>query len=91
MRLVGALDVYTVEHFSAYMSDLDRGGDALTLDLTDVSLIDSSGIAALLRLTGGGRPTLICPSTSLRRLFDVTGLGSVFRFSDEAPSTPDLP
>ena len=58
------------------------------IDLTDVTLLDSSGLGALVSLlnrarTGDGQLGLICPHRRLRRVFEITGLRRAFVFGDD--------
>ncbi|MEV4494492.1 STAS domain-containing protein [Micromonospora arborensis] len=74
LRLAGELDYDTAPDLVAAAADL-RGDEQVLIDLTGVTLCDSSGLSALLvvhrsagaiRLTGVGR--------HLQRLLDRTGL-----------------
>ena len=58
------------------------------IDLTDVTLLDSSGLGALVSLlnrarAGQGQLGLICPHRRLRRVFEITGLRRAFVFGDD--------
>ena len=58
------------------------------IDLTDVTLLDSSGLGALVSLlnrarAGEGQLGLICPHRRLRRVFEITGLRRAFVFGDD--------
>ncbi|MBI2684280.1 MAG: STAS domain-containing protein [Actinobacteria bacterium] len=75
--LRGELDVYTVDAFHRKAGSVPVNG-TLTVDLSEVELVDSSGLAALIRLAGGRTPTLVCPDPAIRRLFTVTGLERCF-------------
>ncbi|MEW2371315.1 STAS domain-containing protein [Streptomyces sp. NPDC048387] len=51
VALAGELDVYTVAHVEAALTDLTRGtGEELLLDLSDITFCDSSGVALFLRV-----------------------------------------
>ena len=63
------------------------------IDLTDVTLLDSSGLGALVSLlnrarTGHGQLGLICPHRRLRRVFEITGLRRAFVFGDDLDGAP---
>lgn len=79
----GSFDIYSMPVLRAELDRLAEGGD-LVVDLSEVTLIDSAGLGALLRLrnrarhAGSGRFGLICPRKRLRRVFDITGLRSEF-------------
>ncbi len=68
---------------SAASSLLEIEGDGLTLDLTNLGFIDSSGISELLRvrqlvIDRGGDFVLKNPSPAVHRILDITGLLAVF-------------
>ena len=61
----------------------EAAGKTVVVDMTKVAFIDSSGLSALLaglRLARnhGGTVRLVGVSPSIRRIFDVTGLGEQF-------------
>ncbi len=83
VALRGSIDIYSVPGLRPALERLADGGD-LVVDLSEVTLIDSSGLGALMRLrnrsrrAGTGRFGLVCPRRRLRRVFDLTGLRSEF-------------
>ena len=86
--LGGELDIYTVSGFRQDLEDLDPASTPLVIDLTDVTLLDSSGLGALVSLlnrarSGEGQLGLICPHRRLRRVFEITGLRRAFVFGDD--------
>lgn len=86
--LAGELDIYTVAGFRTDIEDVDASCCTLVIDLTDVSLLDSSGLGALVSLlnqsrSGTGRLGLVCPHRRLRRVFEITGLRRAFIFGDD--------
>lgn len=86
--LGGELDIYTVAGFRRYLEDIDAGATPVVIDLTDVTLLDSSGLGALVSLlnrvrAGEGQLGLICPHRRLRRVFEITGLRRAFVFGDD--------
>lgn len=88
--LGGELDIYTVAGFRRYLEDVDAGAAPVVIDLTDVTLLDSSGLGALVSLlnrvrAGDGQLGLICPHRRLRRVFEITGLRRAFVFGDDLP------
>lgn len=88
VSLAGEFDVYTV---SAFRSELERVGHfarPIIVDLSGVTLLDSSGIGALVALlnqarSDGGKVGVICPHRPLRRVFEITGLRNAFVFGDD--------
>ncbi len=86
--LGGELDIYTVAGFRQYLEDIDASASPLVIDLSDVSLLDSSGLGALVSLLNRvradeGQLGLICPHRRLRRVFEITGLRRAFVFGDD--------
>ena len=91
--LQGELDVYKVGRFSAAVDGVNASAPVV-VDLSGVDLVDSSGLAALMRLSHRVRPTLCC-SQSLVRVLTITGLLEQFDIAgpDGEPRTgpPPLP
>ena len=88
VTLGGELDIYTVGSFRQDLEVLDPASAPLVIDLTDVTLLDSSGLGALVSLlnrarAGQGQLGLICPHRRLRRVFEITGLRRAFVFGDD--------
>jgi anti-sigma B factor antagonist len=88
VTLGGELDIYTVGSFRQDLEQLDPAASLLVIDLTDVTLLDSSGLGALVSLlnrarAGQGQLGLICPHRRLRRIFEITGLRRAFVFGDD--------
>lgn len=91
VTLDGELDIYTVPNFR---QDIDRYNPAerqMVVDLTGVTLLDSSGLGSLVsilnRARGGvGQLGVICPGDHLRNVFEVTGLRRAFVFGDDLES-----
>ncbi|MGE0028705.1 MAG: STAS domain-containing protein [Thermoleophilia bacterium] len=88
VTLGGELDIYTVAGFRHDLEEVDPAARPLVIDLTDVTLLDSSGLGALVSLlnrarTGDGQLGLICPHRRLRRVFEITGLRRAFVFGDD--------
>ena len=88
VTLGGELDIYTVAGFRHDLENVDPAAKPLVIDLTEVTLLDSSGLGALVSLlnrarTGEGQLGLICPHRRLRRVFEITGLRRAFVFGDD--------
>lgn len=88
LSLDGELDIYTVGGFRQESDKIDPGATQVVVDLTDVSLLDSSGLGALVSLlnrarAAGGLLGVICPQRHLRRVFEITGLRRAFVFGDD--------
>ena len=62
--------------------------DEITLDLRDVSFIDSSGLGVLvgalkrLREAGGDRFAIVGAQDAVRKIFSITGLNTMFDLVD---------
>ncbi len=86
--LSGELDIYTVAGFRQEIEDVDPAETQLVVDLSEVTLLDSSGLGALVSLlnqarVSEGRLGLVCPHRRLRRIFEITGLRRAFVFGDD--------
>lgn len=91
VSLSGELDIYTVPGFRRDMGAVDPVSTRIVVDLSDVTLLDSSGLGALLSMLnrsheGEGDLALVCPHRHLRRVFEVTGLREAFAFGDDIDS-----
>ena len=84
LELAGEVDLHTVEALRAGISEgIDAGARALVVDLSGVTLIDSSGLGALVggfrRLhERGGDLVVVCCDPSIRKVFEITLLDGVF-------------
>jgi anti-sigma B factor antagonist len=77
-RLSGELDLSNVPQFDQDLEpELVRGGD-ITLDLSELRFLDSSGLRAVIRaalsLEGRGRLVLAAPSEGVQRVLALAGL-----------------
>jgi anti-sigma B factor antagonist len=90
LDLTGEVDSYNSPRLKERMTALlDEGTANLTLNLTDVEYIDSTGLGTLVaglkraKEMGGGI-RLICPRSEIYKVFTITGLVRVFdMFEDE--------
>lgn len=77
-RLVGEMDISNAETLYAVLDKEGAGEGDITLDLSELSFIDSSGIRVLLRtmdrLEGRGKLVLLSPSSSVRHVLSLMGL-----------------
>ena len=87
IRLLGELDMSTAPRLRDELVRLTSDGARLvTLDLSDLAFIDSTGlsvlITALKRLRQqGGDLTLRSPTPGTRKVLEITGLTQVFSIS----------
>ena len=92
VALAGPLDIYSVPGFRENVDPHSRPGDQIVIDLTEITLIDSYGLGALVRLRnqaqrdGPGHLGLVCPRRHLRRVFEITGLRQAFVFGPDLPA-----
>ena len=81
VRLVGELDASNAEALLDDLSPELSEGATLTLDLAELSFIDSMGLRSLLRaaaaLGNDGRLILHRPQRSVARTFELVGLEKV--------------
>ena len=80
VSIAGELDIATVPLVSAALQDEPAAGaEAIVVDLSGVTFMDSTGLAALMTLqrdidARGGRLVIACPEGPARLLFDVAGV-----------------
>ena len=79
LRLTGELDLATVNDLQETVAALvDRAPEHLIVDLSDVTFMDSSGIALLLQVSQRlPRTELRNPSPLIRRVLDLTALTEI--------------
>lgn len=80
MSVVGEVDVATAPRFAACLDEVPVTAPMLVIDLSEVSLLDSTGLGVLLKCnerTGGGRVRLVAPSPQLRKVFAIVALDQV--------------
>ena len=90
-RLVGELDLVTVPAFEQRVEGLRaEGARHLTLDLADLSFIDSTGLSALVATlkryrADGGNVILRSPTRATTKVLEISGLLQVFTIEGAAP------
>ncbi|HYT77982.1 MAG TPA: STAS domain-containing protein [Actinomycetota bacterium] len=77
-RLIGELDISNAETLAAVLDrEVDEQGD-ISLELSELTFMDSSGIRVLLRamdrLNGRGKIMLVSPTSSVRHVLSLMGL-----------------
>lgn len=86
--LEGELDIATSEQLRGELLRLiDDGCRALVVDMSDLALIDSTGLGVLVGvlkriLQHGGEMQLRAPRPAARKVFVITGLDRVFTIVD---------
>jgi anti-anti-sigma factor len=91
LRLVGELDVASVGKLRSMLDTLPPGGEAVIIDLAELSFMDSSGLHAFEEyagaLNGSGPLVLENVPLNIRRVFAITGVdqnpGIELRSGDE--------
>jgi len=87
VRLSGELDVSTAPQLRDELVRVStEGAQLVTVDLTDLAFIDSTGLSVLINALKhlrrqGGDMALRSPSPSTRRVLEITGLTEVFAIS----------
>jgi anti-sigma B factor antagonist len=87
-EMTGELDVSNSERLRAELLQLlDEGCRDLTIDMSGLALIDSTGLGVLVGvmkrvLQHGGQMQLRAPRPAARKVFDITGLDRVFTIID---------
>lgn len=84
VHLRGRFDAFEVEEFRASLEALQtKGATRISVDLSAVSFIDSTGLAELVRAmkrcrTAGGDLTLLTPSDPVQVILELTRLDAAF-------------
>lgn len=79
IRVAGEIDLTNADSFAERILEHAEDAVAVTLDLSELTYFDSTGIAALSRLKHQfGRGLTIIPSPIVRRALEIVGLGDRF-------------
>ncbi len=87
IRLAGEIDLGTAPQLKQAVDGHARIGQTLTIDLREVTFVDSMGLAALVRaqhraVARGGRLQLVAPGERVLAVFRMTLLDRIFRWVD---------
>ena len=78
LKITGELDVATAPELSKALLDLSPANSHVTLDLTELTFIDSCGIRAILSLArsdnGDGPVVLLNPTEAVSRVLEILDL-----------------
>jgi anti-sigma B factor antagonist len=94
LKLTGELDTESVPAFEAVLErQFGAGASGLTLDLSELVFIDSTGLAAIVLASrlcerDGCALEIVPGPRAVQRLFEVTGLVDVLPFSDAPDPRP---
>lgn len=90
--LRGELDLLTAPQLTnRFLHAIDRAAGDVVLDVRRLEFCDSSGLAALVRLSQHlqiGTVTIAGPRPIVRRLLEVSGMIDVFVVTDGGPADP---
>jgi anti-sigma B factor antagonist len=95
VRIVGELDVVTAPGLEQRLGELcDEGARCLTVDLSSLAFIDSSGLSALVTTlkryrAEGGDVVLRSPTRPTAKVLEISGLDQVFTIEDNGHSGKD--
>ena len=78
LRVAGELDINTVPHLWASLSFAFEPDEPVRVDMSAVTFIDSSALAALIATADERGMQILDPSPQVRRLLSITGLGDRF-------------
>ncbi len=84
VRVTGDLDCYTAPQLrAALLALVEDGTQHVTLDIGDSQFVDSTGLSVLVGglkrfRDQGGNMVLKAPTPATRKLFEITGLHTVF-------------
>ena len=78
LKLVGELDLATAAELTSAALDLSMAGTLRSLDVSELTFVDSCGLHAILTLArsvnGDGPLVIVNPTPSVRRVFEIMGL-----------------
>ena len=83
VRLLGELDMATADRLREALVRLGDGTELVTVDLSELTFIDSTGLSVLISALKrvrqqGGDMALRSPSPGTRKVLEITGLTEVF-------------
>jgi anti-sigma B factor antagonist len=85
VRISGEIDLSSVTGLEVQVDDLvTRRAEQVDLDLSELSFMDSSGIALLLRITNHFGPVEVTGANQLiRRVVEATGLAEILKLGQD--------
>ena len=94
VAVAGQIDLYTAPELKVALSEaILEGAQRVTVDLSGTTFMDSTGLGVLVgakkRLRAlDGSIAIVCPDTSIRRLFEISGLVHLFEIYDSRAAMP---
>ena len=94
VALTGELDLATAPQLRERVGVLfERGENEVTLDLTHLDFIDSTGLSVFVMVfnrvqAAGGAMFIRNPSLAVMRIFEITGLASIFTIATDGEPVP---
>lgn len=85
--LRGEIDAHTAPHFAARFEPLPAGvDDVVTIDMSEVTFMDSSGLRVLIELNRRARESGVAmivraPSRAVARIIEISGLSGIIEVS----------
>jgi anti-sigma B factor antagonist len=89
VSVAGEIDVASAPSLAAKLEEVvDRGRVEIVLDLSEVTFLDSSGLAVLVKylkrvLPAGGQIRLVVTNRAVRQAIEITHLDTVFAVYDD--------
>jgi anti-sigma B factor antagonist len=94
VELAGELDLATAPRLRDRLALLSEGGeDQITIDLTHLDFVDSTGLSVLVMAftraqSTGGSVVMRNPSSAVMRIFEITGLATLFTVVADGEPVP---
>ena len=83
LRIAGEIDLASTAAVEARVAELCRGAAKVVVDLSDVTFMDSSGLAMLLRTRDAiGDVAIVAASRPVGRIVQAAGLTAVLHLDD---------
>jgi anti-sigma B factor antagonist len=92
LRLIGELDISGIDALAQAIAAAGDGAAPLTLDMSALTFMDSSGLRELLRAAREPQEQMIrllAPSPSVRRVLEIAGVLSAFEIVEPDAASSD--
>ena len=84
LRVAGELDLDTSTHLFNSATAASDPTQTITIDMSEVTFMDSSAIGVLVRVSQERKVRIVEPSEQVRRLLEITGLTEWFGLERDA-------